>query len=164
MGDESTDQSEPNPSLPATLTNIQTQGNGTGGQLQSSAQGVTIENQGTDQSNAEVSVDNNQQNGETQGAATSSKTNCYWWWILLIVYALFLIIYGIISYGANGLIFGWMWPIFAGAVLYMVHWILHSYYTPVKWCDYFVWFELVELIIYYIIYRFFMNRKGSKEE
>lgn len=98
----------------------------------------------------------------TKGAETGSKIWCYWWLVLLIAYAIFLIIYGIINYRANGVVFGWMWPIFVGVVLYLVHWILHDYYTAVKLCGYFIWFEIGELAVYYILTIIFSRTKKAE--
>ena len=100
---------------------------------------------------------------ETKGEETSDKNICFWWWVLSIVYALFLIIYGWLTYRKE-IIFSWVWPTLAGIVLYFLHWYLHRFYTPSKWCPYFVWFELGELIIYFILYSYFKNKALNKEE
>lgn len=89
--------------------------------------------------------------GGVEGASTESKNICYWWWILLIILALFLIVYGSISKKRRGWFF-LLWPSFFGAFISVIHWILHSYYAPSKWCDW--WFTgilLLEIILYYII-------------
>lgn len=85
----------------------------------------------------------------TKGEESNGKPVCYWWWILLIVLAAFLGFWGYLS-RKREIIFAWVWPIFAAAVLYLVHWILHDYYTPSKWCPYFIWYELILLVLYYI--------------
>lgn len=98
---------------------------------------------------------------ETKGEETSNKNICFWWWVLSIVYAVLLLIYGWIFYKRE-LIFDWLWPVLGGAALYFLHWYLHNFYTPSKWCPYFVWIELAILILYYIIYSHYKNR--AKEE
>lgn len=100
---------------------------------------------------------------ETKGEETSNKNICFWWWVLSIVYAVLLAIYGWIFYKRE-LIFDWLWPILGGTALYFLHWYLHNFYTPSKWCPYFVWFELVILILYYIIYSHYKNRAEEKAE
>ena len=100
---------------------------------------------------------------ETKGEETSGKIVCFWWWVLSIVYALLLLIYGWIFYKRE-LMFDWAWPILGGTVLYFLHWYLHNFYTPSKWCPYFVWFELAILILYYIIYSYYKNRAEEEGE
>jgi len=89
--------------------------------------------------------------GGVAGASTENKNICFWWWILLIILAVILTAYGILSKKHRGWFF-LIWPSFFGAFIYVIHWILHSYYTPSKWCDW--WFAgilLFEIILYYII-------------
>lgn len=100
---------------------------------------------------------------ETKGEEMENKIWCYWWWILLIILALFLIIYGAITYNKE-IVFAWIWPILAGILVYVIHLILHRYYTPVKWCDYFIWIDLGELIVYFILYSYFRNKALNEEE
>lgn len=100
---------------------------------------------------------------ETKGEETENKIWCYWWLILLIILAVFLIVYGSIIYRRE-IIFAWIWPILAGLLVHIIHIILHRYYTPVKWCDYFIWIDLGELIIYFILYSYFRNRVVSEEQ
>ena len=100
---------------------------------------------------------------ETKGEEASNKIWCYWWLILLIILAVFLIVYGWLTYNKE-IIFSWVWPILAGVLVYVIHLILHRYYTPVKWCHYSIWFYLGELTIYYILYSYFRNKALNKEE
>lgn len=99
---------------------------------------------------------------ETKGEETSSKNICFWWWVLSIVYALFLIIYGWLTYKKE-IIFNWIAPVLGGVFLYFLHWYLHRFYTPSKWCPYFIWFELALLIIYFILFSYFKNRAQSEK-
>ncbi|MFA7244122.1 MAG: hypothetical protein WC080_02455 [Patescibacteria group bacterium] len=154
VGNESTDQSESTNNF----DQFNNQNFSTGNQL---AEITPVENiQASTNPNGNF-VQDESEDGEALGAETSSLIYCYWWWILFIVYALFLIVYGYFNYRANGFVFGWVWPIFGGVVLYLVHWILHDYYNPVKWCQYFVWLELAELVIYYILLYLISSRKES---
>ena len=100
---------------------------------------------------------------ETKGEETSGKNVCFWWWVLSIVYAVLLLIYGWIFYKKE-LMFDWLWPIVGGTFLYFLHWFLHRYYTPSKWCPYFIWFQLALLLIYYIVYTYFKNRTYEKDQ
>lgn len=100
---------------------------------------------------------------EAKGEETSGKEICFWWWVLSIIYTLLLIIYGWIFYKRE-LIFDWVWPIVGGVVLYFLHWYLHNFYTPSKWCPYFIWLELVILILYYIIYSYSKNRAEKSKQ
>jgi hypothetical protein len=157
MGNESTDQPEPNPTH-TVLTSASNTSAGVSVQQAAGNQEVTAD---TVNNNTVVSPET-ASTGQTAGVETSAKAPCYWWWMLLAIYAVFLMIYGIINYRANGLVFGWVWPIFAGAVFYLVHWILHDYYTPVKMCGYFIWFEIGELAIYYLIIRLLLSAKKNQ--
>ena len=98
---------------------------------------------------------------ETKGGSTENKSICFWWWVLSIVYAVLLLIYGWIFYKRE-LMFDWAGPVLGGAFFYFLHWYLHLYYTPSKWCNYFVWIESAEFIIYLIIYSHFKNRISKK--
>ena len=89
--------------------------------------------------------------GGVAGVSTENKNICFWWWILLIILAVILIAYAILSKKHRGWFF-LIWPSFFGAFIYVIHWIMHSYYAPSKWCDW--WFTgilLLEIIVYYII-------------
>lgn len=97
-----------------------------------------------------------------KGEETSGKNVCFWWWVLSAVYALFLLIYGWIIYRRE-LMFDWLWPVVGGTILYFLHWYLHRFYSPSKWCPYFVWIELALLAIYYIVYSYFKNRPNGPE-
>ena len=86
---------------------------------------------------------------DTKGEESSGKPICYGWWILLIVLAIFLSVYGYIK-RKREMLFDWVWPLLSVVILYLVHWILHDYYAPSRWCPYFVWLELALLVLYYI--------------
>lgn len=143
MGNESTDQSEPPADTSRQLSTA----------LQPGISGVTStlispeatpETPPTDQGQ----VKGDESNGTAAGVSTSDKINCFWWWLLLI---LLLIVTGICAYfdPKEKKVVIRAIPLFFAAILYPVHWILHSYYTPVKMCDYFVWLELITLVLYY---------------
>lgn len=100
---------------------------------------------------------------ETKGESTENLIVCYWWLILLIIFAVFLLIYGWI-FNKKELMFDWVWPIVGGALLYIIHEILHRYYTPSKWCPYFIWIQLLMLLIYYIVYTYFKNRTQEEKK
>ncbi len=163
MGSETTDPSEP-VEIPS---NVDIETDSTGGSV-NSGQAITSGQPGSGQITEVTSQTNipntieEVQTGSTEGAATSDSNLCYWWWVLLIILAVFLIVYGVVNYSVNRILLGWLWPIFAAAILYFVHWILHDYYTPVKWCPYFVWFEAGELIIYYLIIYLFLNQRAKR--
>lgn len=100
---------------------------------------------------------------ETRGEETTNKIWCYWWWVLLIILAVFLTVFGLLTYRKE-IIFAWIWPVLVGVLVYIIHLILHRYYTPVKWCDYFIWIDLSELVIYFILYSYFRNRALGEEK
>jgi hypothetical protein len=104
---------------------------------------------GNDNTNAlAVTLDANQ--GKAAGATTDNSKVCFWWWILWAIMALFLVIYGYSARKRRGWFFE-MWPALFGAIVYVVHWILHDYYISSKWCHWwFVGILLAEIIVYYI--------------
>lgn len=77
---------------------------------------------------------------------------CFIWWILLIAFAIFLGIHGFVLRKGE-MLFGWVWPVFGGAVVYLFHWISHDYYQPTGWCNYFLYFEIAILVISYAFQR-----------
>lgn len=106
-----------------------------------------------------AATNNNDTEGQAEGEETNSKTTCYWWWVLSIILVIFLAIYGYIVRKIE-IVFSWVWPIFAGAVVYLVHWIMHDYFTPSNMCQYFILIDLAILIIYYAL----MGRLSSARE
>ncbi len=100
--------------------------------------------------------------GESLGEQTENKPVCFWWWLLIIVLIIFLVIYGYYI-RKNRTIFAWVWPIFSGGVLYAVHWIMHSYYTPSRWCHYFPYGEIIIFFVYYLI-QYFYQQKNIEEK
>jgi len=100
---------------------------------------------------------------QVKGASTEGEIVCFWWWILLIIFAIFLIIYGMIA-RKNKIYLSWLWPVVGGLILVVAHEIFHRYYFPSKYCDYFVWSELLMLIPYYAIITAFDGRKSTADE
>lgn len=88
-------------------------------------------------------------NGKAAGVSTSSETNCFWWWLLSILLVIITAICRYFDPKKRKYIIRAI-PLFLAGILYPVHLILHNYYQPVKACDYFIWIELVILLIYYI--------------
>ena len=148
-GYESTDQLEPtsNPSPPPTLgtTGATTVGNFSSqtGDSGVADEGITDEEQSLDL-NGEVA---GEENGEALGVETEEMPICFWWWVLLAVFAIFLTISGYRNRDKKHIII-WSCPIISAMALYAIHWILHDYYTPSNMCPYFVWFELLGLVLY----------------
>ena len=158
MGNESTDQTEPSDE-DGQIGDGGVSTQATGGisglfaRVSSSLQGGESNNNPAPQStgnNGEVKgVKSSNDNGEAQGEESSNRQVCFWWWVLSLVLLVFLIIFGYFN-RTREIIFAWVWPIFAGAVLYCVHWILHDYYAASKWCGYFILIELFLLALYYL--------------
>ena len=112
---------------------------------------TSLANENSNTADTVTNIDNNQ--GKAAGATTTSEKICFWWWILWAIAAIFLIVYGYLVKNRRGWFFEF-WPVFAGAIVGVVHWILHNYYHPSKWCGW--WFVLVllaEIIVYYIVRR-----------
>lgn len=86
---------------------------------------------------------------KTQGAKDESGAICFWWWVLSIVLAVFLFIWGYIN-NKREIIFSWFWPVFVAAVFYFLHWGLHDFFQPSKYCKYFIIIEMALLALYYI--------------
>ena len=104
----------------------------------------------TNENTNAIAVDLDLNQGEAAGATTDNSKICFWWWILWAVMALFLIIYGYFIRKRRGWFFE-MWPVLFGSIVYVVHWILHDYYTPSRWCHWwFVGILLAEIIVYYV--------------
>ncbi len=99
---------------------------------------------------------------ESLGEQTSNKPVCFWWWLLSIIFVIFLVVYGYFVRKIKT-IFAWLWPIFVGGVLYAIHWILHSYYIPSKWCVYFIFIEIILLTLYYLS-QYYLGKAKSEEE
>jgi hypothetical protein len=152
MGNESTDQAEPSGGGGTFATGG---GAGTGG--------TTGEGGGTEGTAGDAGDDGD--DGGVQGAEagteSSAKDICFWWWLLLIILAVVLAIYGVLTFKKE-IIFGWVWPVFAAVVAYLVHWILHDYYESVKLCTYFPLFELAILIIYFSLMNYLENREEEE--
>jgi hypothetical protein len=157
MGNESTDQAEPSGgggTFISTRTGLFGIGStGTG------EEGVT--EPGSDENQNIAGVENGDVQGTEAGAENTAKDMCFWWWVLLIILTVVLAIYGALTYKKE-IIFDWVWPIFLAVVAYLVHWILHDYYEPVKLCAYFPLFELAILIIYFWIMNYLENRETAE--
>ncbi|OQB06336.1 MAG: hypothetical protein BWY19_00330 [bacterium ADurb.Bin212] len=100
--------------------------------------------------------------GEAQGAKNNTKSVCFWWWLLSIVLAMFLVLWAYIN-KKSAIIFGWFWPVFAAVILYFLHWGLHDFYQPSKYCDYFILIEVALLALYYIITSYIKEESEEKE-
>jgi len=97
-----------------------------------------------------IAVDLDLDQGEAAGATTDNSKICFWWWMLWAAIAVFLAVYGYFIRKRRGWFFE-MWPVLFGSIVYVIHWILHDYYTPSKWCHWwFVGILLAEIIVYYI--------------
>lgn len=156
MGNESTDQVEPSGGG-TTLSTGGSSGStgvsgGTTGDVSGGTEGVTGETGTTDDNGAAGDVQ-----GKEAGVESKVANPCFWWWLLLIILAVVLAIYGALTYKKE-IIFSWVWPIFLAVVAYLVHWILHDYYDPVKLCAYFPLFELAILVIYFSLMNYLENR------
>ncbi len=133
MGNESTDQAEPLAfSAPTDFA------------LGVSGEAIGEEDEGVLELEGDVK---GEEDGEALGVETESMPVCFWWWILLAVFAVSLIILGYRNKDKKQIIV-WSWPIIIGLALYLIHWILHDYYTPSNMCPYFIWFELLGLVLY----------------
>lgn len=97
------------------------------------------------------------ENGQAEGAATSDQKWCFWWWALLVLLFLFLALYEYVVRKLRN-IFYEFWPVFAGALTAVVHWILHDYYRPVKWCGWTFYLILIALVLIYYIARFYIRK------
>ena len=141
VGNESTDQEEPT-DISLDLNNLVTIN------AQNNAEKETRGNQeiaqNPDTNAGEVA---NEAEEKVAGTETENKNPCFWWWALPLFLALFLTIYGYSAKSRNW--FYAFWPIFAGAIVLNIHWILHQYFEPVKGCDYTLWITLGELVVYY---------------
>lgn len=163
IGNESTDPTEPtnqnsntNSSISTNLTSVfavSRNSNTNAGGANSNSNNAN-DNSNSSLNNNEntnavsVALDNE---GKAQGATTDNGKVCFWWWMLWAVMAVFLVIYGAFFKKRKGWFF-LIWPTFFGVIIYVVHWILHDYYTPSKWCGWwFVGILLAEIVIYYIV-------------
>lgn len=98
--------------------------------------------------------------GQAEGAATNDQKWCFWWWVLLILLFLFLALYEYVTRKLRN-IFYEFWPIFAGALVVVVHWILHDYYRPVKWCGWTFYLILIALVLLYYIVRLYIRKNTA---
>ncbi len=143
MGNESTDTAEPEEGGDVAVT---TDFNSTNVNS-STGTGLNTEEEG-DKPIDEVALKvNKDDEGEALGAETEDRTVCFWWWVLLAAFALTLILLGYFNKDKKQLVV-WFWPVFAGVALYLIHWIFHDYYRPSDMCPYFIWFELLGLVLY----------------
>ncbi len=164
VGNESTDQKESSDQdqsnqqnvVQRTINRIRTafRGNDTVNNFEDNNQNDQIQNNGT--------VSGASTEGESLGEQTDNKPICFWWWLFSIVLALFLIVYGYFIRKSE-IVFAWIWPIYTGSILYAVHWILHQYYIPSRWCPYFVIFEIILLIAYYLSKKYLSKGKSGEE-
>ena len=95
----------------------------------------------------------------TRGAEDESMQSCFWWWALLILFAAFLA-YWSYYHRRKEVVFGWFWPIFAGALIYLLHWIIHDWYSPSAICEYFVYMQIGMLIIFYATQTLFARKSA----
>lgn len=147
MGNESTDEAEPQ-DISYTRGNNSPNLNTLPSSQTGAAGSVFNQSEPEDQS-SQGQIQGVNTDGEAKGEETTAKPICFWWWVLLIFLAVVCIIYGYFKKNRQWL-FDWIWPIFIAAILYAVHWILHSYYIPSVWCPYFVWLEIAILVLYYV--------------
>ncbi|OGD65852.1 hypothetical protein A2215_00875 [Candidatus Berkelbacteria bacterium RIFOXYA2_FULL_43_10] len=157
VGNESTDQAEPSGGGASLTTGGGTGGTGVSGGTAGDDTGGTEGVTGATGETGDDGVAGDVQ-GEEAGTASKATNPCFWWWLLLIILAVVLAIYGTLTYKKE-IIFDWVWPIFTAVIAYLVHWILHDYYDPVKLCAYFPLFELALLIIYFWLMNYLENRE-----
>jgi hypothetical protein len=100
--------------------------------------------------------------GLVQGASTEKSGNCFWWWVLGILFTLSIALYAWFQRGRT-VILGYVWPLVIAAGFYFLHGYLHRFYTESKWCDFFLWYELFILVLYYLSLRF-INKEAPSQE
>ena len=146
MGNESTDSPEPNDDEFESLV---------GGNIASLLGVSSIGKEDAEQPKEPADPDTIKINEEVpqpeaKGEEKSDLVNCFWWWLLLIIFALFLTIYFVVT-NKREMVFRWVWPIFGSVVLILVHWGLHDFYEKVVYCDWFWFFELILLVVYFVL-------------
>lgn len=160
MGNESTDQIEDNGEngQDSSSTNVNI---ATTDQPSNNVQTESITQQQENQ-DQDPAVLGEADSNKTQGADDQSGIICFWWWLLSIVLALFLVIWAYLN-KKSAIIFGWFWPVFAAVILYFLHWGLHDFYQPSKYCDYFILIEVALLALYYIVTSYIKEESEEKE-
>jgi hypothetical protein len=163
VGNESTDQPEPSPTPITPATPIIPAFLGPG----LAAPGITPSV--TTPSAVALKPQEKGVSEEKQVKGVLKRVLCWWWLILSLIFAIFLIVYGYFVYKRKikedkNLLLSWLWPFIGAAVFYIIHLFAHRYFEPSRWCSYFLWIEIAELIIYFGTIYYFKKRQENKKE
>lgn len=119
---------------------------------------VPAESTIVESNNKDVQI--NDPDAAVKGASTNNDKNirCFWSWLLLIVMAIYLAIYSIIIRKKKRKM-AWLLPVVMAVLIFFMHLTLSSIYEPTKWCDYFIYLLIAELLSYFVIEKYILSKK-----